>query len=630
LLYFLNFIDHLSIRILILITQILTKFFLYSFLGVVMNRNNEISNAFKAIFSNIPLIIYKIDKNGSYTYSYGAGLRKQGLQDNQLVGVNVFEERPHLKDYIIQALNGKIVQFIDKYSHEGKIVYFQNYLFPDKATENGVVGFSIEITEHKQIETELRQSKSELDIRNKIASIFLTVSDEGMYGEVLQVVLKASKSRFGVFGYIDEDRALVVPSMTRHIWDKCRVPDKSIIFPHDTWKNSIWVRAIKEKKPLYSNEISSKTPKGHIQIFRNVATPIIHQGEVIGILHVANKESDYGAKDVQLLETIANYIAPVLNARLQRDRQERARNQAEEKLRKAHFELERRVEERTVELKIINEQLQQEIQERIRVEQTVKEAYNELELKVEERTKELSRANLRLKELDKLKSMFIASMSHELRTPLNSIIGFTGIILQGMSGEINDEVRKQLTMVKNSANHLLALINDVIDVSKIEAGMVDLYIEEFDLSAFLQEVKDSFKIALEKKGIDIIIKKSGALRIESDKRRVKQIIMNLVSNAIKFTETGVIEIETILNNTKIKVSVTDTGIGIKDTDMYKLFKAFSQIHINGRINDGTGLGLYLSKKIAELLNGDILVESEFRKGSKFTLILPLKYEGDMK
>jgi signal transduction histidine kinase len=215
-------------------------------------------------------------------------------------------------------------------------------------------------------------------------------------------------------------------------------------------------------------------------------------------------------------------------------------------------------------------------------------------------------------------------MSHELRTPLNSIIGFTGIMLKEMSGEINEEQRKQLNLVKNSANHLLALINDVIDISKIEAGKVEIAIKEFDLSVLIQEIKDSFAVAVDKKGLELLLQTPQTFLIKSDERRTKQILVNFISNAIKFTDRGEIEIKVIQKNEMVEVSVRDTGIGIKKEDMGKLFETFSRITTKGRIEEGTGLGLYLSQKIAQLLGGDITAKSEFGKGSVFTLTLPLK------
>jgi PAS domain S-box-containing protein len=265
-----------------------------------------------------------------------------------------------------------------------------------------------------------------------------------------------------------------------------------------------------------------------------------------------------------------------------------------------------------------------DITERKQAEEALQEAHHQLETKVAQRTKELQKANLKLQELDHLKSMFIASMSHELRTPLNSIIGFTGIMLHEMPGEINEEQRKQLNLVKNSANHLLALINDVIDISKIIAGKVEITMEEFDLSVLIQEIKDSFAVAIDKKRLELLPQTPQTFLIKSDKRRTKQILVNFISNAIKFTDRGEIEIKVIQKNEIVEVSVRDTGIGIKKEDMGKLFETFSRITTKDRIEEGTGLGLYLSQKIAHLLGGDITAKSKFGKGSVFTLTLPLK------
>ncbi len=244
------------------------------------------------------------------------------------------------------------------------------------------------------------------------------------------------------------------------------------------------------------------------------------------------------------------------------------------------------------------------------------------------RTEELGQANIRLQELDRLKSIFIASMSHELRTPLNSIIGFTGIILQGITGEINEEQRKQLTIVKNSANHLLELINDIIDLSKIEAGKVELLIEEFDISGLIGELEESFRVSVSEKDLKLSLEVPDRLIVKSDERRTKQILFNFVSNAVKFTDRGEITIKAAKRDGRVEVSVQDTGIGIKKDHMDRLFKVFSRIRNKGVLfREGTGLGLYLSKKIADLLNGEIKAESEVGKGSVFTLSLQLPEEG---
>lgn len=246
--------------------------------------------------------------------------------------------------------------------------------------------------------------------------------------------------------------------------------------------------------------------------------------------------------------------------------------------------------------------------------------------KEEERTKELTQANIQLKELDSLKSIFIASMSHELRTPLNCIIGFTGIILQGMVGKITDEQRKQLTMVKNSGSYLLSLINDIIDVSKIEAGKVDIYVQKFDLLSIVKEVINSFTVLAKEKDLKMDLEMSKKIMVENDERRIKQILVNIVGNAVKFTDKGSVNMcVRELSDSTIEIIVADTGIGIKEEDMGKLFKTFSRIPTEGVIKEGTGLGLYLCKKISDLIGGKIMAESEFGKGSTFTFTLPLRF-----
>ena len=244
------------------------------------------------------------------------------------------------------------------------------------------------------------------------------------------------------------------------------------------------------------------------------------------------------------------------------------------------------------------------------------------------RTTELERANIRLQEMDRLKSIFLNSMSHELRTPLNSIIGFTGIILQGMSGEVSHEQRKQLSMVKNSANHLLGLINDILDISKIESGRVELSLEEFNLDDVAREVVESLSPTASEKGLELMTEVPEGITLTSDRRRVKRALMNLVSNAVKFTDQGSVKITAgVTGGDNLEVRVIDTGVGIKKEDMNKLFQPFQQIDISlTKKHEGTGLGLYLTKKLTGLLGGDISAKSEYGRGSEFTFTIPLQYE----
>jgi signal transduction histidine kinase len=253
----------------------------------------------------------------------------------------------------------------------------------------------------------------------------------------------------------------------------------------------------------------------------------------------------------------------------------------------------------------------------------------------------LSRLNESLDRANRIKSAFLATMSHELRTPLNAIIGFTGIVLQELPGPLNDEQKKQLGMVRDSARHLLALINDILDISKIEADELKVAHEPFDLGVSLEKVAGIVAPLADRKGL--------ALRLEGfehvgemtgDARRVEQILMNLLSNAIKFTEAGTvtlsvermvgyIETEGAAPRAAVRLVVSDTGMGIRPEDMVQLFQPFRQVDSAlARRHEGTGLGLAICRQLAALMGGKIEAESRFGEGSAFSVTLPIDGPGE--
>jgi PAS domain S-box-containing protein len=278
-----------------------------------------------------------------------------------------------------------------------------------------------------------------------------------------------------------------------------------------------------------------------------------------------------------------------------------------------------------------------DITARKQAETALRELNENLEHCVAQRTTEMQAAVRRAEAADQIKSAFLATMSHELRTPLNSIIGFTGIVLQGLAGPLNAEQSKQLGMVRGSARHLLELINDVLDISKIEAGQLEVRAEPFELPASIARVTASVQPLAEKKHLALTATVDPALgEMLNDRRRVEQILLNLLNNAIKFTERGGVTLtaERIADYQRspdekpgpaVRLRVTDTGLGIKPEDLPKLFQPFRQIDSGlTRSHEGTGLGLAICRRLAVLMGGGISVASEPGQGSVFTVTLPLR------
>lgn len=550
----------------------------------------------------------------------------------------------------------------------------------------------------RRAEERVRERTRELEIRDRIARIFLTVSDDEMYADVLDVILEAMASEYGVFGYIDEKGALVVPSMTRHVWERCQVPDKDIVFPRETWGDSTWVRAIREKRSIFSNEPSTNVPGGHVPIRRHITYPIIYQGVVVGITQVANKETDYDESDIQLLRTITGKIAPVLAAKVQGDRVEKERERAEDALRESEEQV-RLLMDSTgeaiygLDLKgnctfcnpaclhllgyeepgdVLGKNMHGLIHhtrpdgkpypaDRCRIYQSFRQGEGVhvddevlwradgtsfpaeywsypvrsgdeivgsvvtfVDISERKRTEEMMRRlNKQLEEASRHKSEFLATLSHELRTPLNAVLGASELLVEGLFGQLNEKQTEYVRDIHESGTHLLSLINDVLDLSKVEAGKLDLRPSHFDLRSLMESSAAVVRERATGKNLDFnLVPPPEEVVVEADERKIKQIVYNLLSNAVKFTpENGRVVFRAHREGNEVIFAVEDNGPGIPEEFQEHIFEEFVQAPGN---QEGTGLGLTLARRLVELHGGRIWLESEAGQGSRFFFAIPIE------
>lgn len=238
---------------------------------------------------------------------------------------------------------------------------------------------------------------------------------------------------------------------------------------------------------------------------------------------------------------------------------------------------------------------------------------------------QLNTMNTRIQAASAAKSQFLANMSHEFRTPLNAILGFTEVLEDAIAGPLNTEQREYLQDIHKAGQHLLRLINDVLDLSKVEAGRMELFYEEFPIAPVIRESVTALRGAAEKKGLWIKTQLPPDLgMINADQIRFKQILFNLLSNAVKFTDAGGVTVSANTEDSKLHLKVSDTGIGISAEDQKRIFVEFSQLNAgHTRSHEGTGLGLLLTKRLTEAHGGRIWVDSEPGRGSTFHVLLPL-------
>jgi signal transduction histidine kinase len=246
--------------------------------------------------------------------------------------------------------------------------------------------------------------------------------------------------------------------------------------------------------------------------------------------------------------------------------------------------------------------------------------------RVEQQNLALAAANQQIQEATARKSAFLASMSHELRTPMNAIIGFTNLVLRRSGDALPERQRDNLTKVLQSAHHLLNLINDILDLSKIEAGRMEVKPGKFEVKKLLMACCETVS-ALVKPGVQLLHEISDEVgEANTDEARLRQIVINLLSNALKFTEAGEVRLRAVQEGTDLVVAISDTGIGIPAAALDSIFEEFWQVQGADKQHQGTGLGLPITKGWTKLLGGTIEVQSEEDQGSTFTIRVPVAYK----
>jgi PAS domain S-box-containing protein len=532
-------------------------------------------------------LIFSLDRHGCYTaFNHQHREEMRRVWDVDIcVGMCLLDVMrvPELRDLarqsIERALKGEA--FAEIQHQPDSSVYYELHWAPIHLDHEivGVTAFIQDITERRQAEAALRAEIAErkravqiLAIQARVAAVFTTLPDDEMYNEVLKVILDVMRSPFGVFGYLDETGGLVVPTMTRQVWDQCQTPGKAVHFPRDTWGDSSWPRAIREKSANYSNVSSSNIPMGHVGIHRHISLPILFHGDVVGLFQVANSETDYSEADLQTLGAISEQIAPLLSARLERER-------AQDALKTLNVELEQRVTDRTERLAAANKELE----------------------------------------------AFSYSVSHDLRAPLRAIDGFGHILTDDHAHHLCEEGRRVLGVICSEAARMGRLIDDLLAFSKMSRQ--PMLLTDVDVEAMARDVFDA--CAAQTGGRTVRLHLQALPTAHADSAMIRQVLVNLISNAIKFTGTrdaARIDIEGRIHGNETIYSVRDNGVGFDMRYAGKLFGVFQRLHSDAEF-EGTGVGLALVQRIIQRHGGRVWAEGQVDGGAAFYFALP-GYESD--
>jgi PAS domain S-box-containing protein len=557
----------------------------------------------EAVLDNSPALIYMKDHAGRYLFVNRCWTERMNISIEYAKGKTDFElfTEDAARQFTANDRNvvesGHSQEFEEESMLADGLHSYQSIKVAIRDSDGqfqALCGISTDITDRKAKEEALRQTHRALRVLSQCNSAVVHATEErALLNEVCRIAVGQAGYQFAWVGYADHDEACTVRPVASAGHAKGFLDRIQVSWADNEYGRGSMGPAIRTGKPVVVRRLLDQPAFAswrHELIPRNyksVMSVPLHQGDTVyGALAIYAEEPEaFDSSEVKLIAELGENLAHGIESL-------RARNERAE----AIAALER--------------------------------ARSELEDRVRLRTAELVEARDAAESADRLKSAFLATMSHELRTPLNSIIGFTGIVLQGLAGPLNDEQEKQLGMVQNSSRHLLALINDVLDISKIEAGQLDIYCASFPMAPTIQKTVSAILPLAEKKGIAVRTELSSDVdEICSDQRRTEQILLNLLGNAVKFTDQGEVVVQCRLDHGWIVTTIRDTGIGIDPEHHQSIFEPFRQADTGlARKREGTGLGLSICKRLVELLHGTISVESALDQGSTFTVRLPVVWD----
>jgi PAS domain S-box-containing protein len=540
-------------------------------------RNSE--THYRALADSITDILFELDQELHYIHWNKASETLTGIPAKDAIG-KPMEEIFRATDE--QAAIRKIYEDVLS-SHQprtfetilllgGEKRFFEINAYP---STRGVSVVAKDVTDRKRTET-IMQKRFELmeySARHSLNELMQKTVDE---------VSELTGSPIGFFHFMDEDQVnLEMQTWSTNTLQLFRVsPEDGTHLQLD--QAGVWADAVRQRRPLIQNDYESLAkkkgiPDGHVPIVREIVIPIIRNERIMAVMGIGNKPQDYTSHDLGIAARMADYAWDI----------------TERKQMEIALEVER----------------------------------NQLVERVEERTADLSRANSNLARALRVKDEFLANMSHELRTPLNAILGLSESLGEQIAGPLNEKQQKYISTISESGHHLLSLINDILDLAKIEAGQITLDINKVDIHSVCQASLRMIKQLAQKKNQEVSLEIDNGLGLMwADERRLKQMIVNLLGNAVKFTpDNGKLGLEVRGDEeaNQIAITVWDNGIGIKQDDLARLFQPFIQLDSGlAREATGTGLGLALVAQMARLHGGSVNAVSEAGKGSRFTIVLP--------